>query len=132
MFNSIPNELVDIIFTYLHELKYCLDAIKIKGCVSRINHITNIWLKEQKNNEYSKSYVTILHNNLDDPLHIITHLSKCNCCARHMTNIPTTLNDPCYLNFINNHDYTEMNQDTHECNCTCRHECRIIHRIFCE
>ena len=131
MFKNIPDEVVDIIYSYLHELKYCLDDIKIKGCQSRMNNLTNLWLELRKNNENSDNYFTTLHNNLCDPQHIITHLSKCNCCTRHMSNMPTTLNDPLYLNFINNYDYTQMNQNTYECTCTCRHECRFIHRVFC-
>ena len=132
MFKNIPDEVVDIIYTYIHELKYCLDDIKIKGCQSRMIHITNLWMKKRENNENSENYFTTLHNNLDDPQHIITHLSKCNCCVRHNMHIPNTLNDPLYLTFISNYDYTKMNQDNHECKCTCRHECRFIHRVFCE
>tara|TARA_Y100000816_G_C26085414_1_gene572663 strand:- start:240 stop:662 length:423 start_codon:yes stop_codon:yes gene_type:complete len=136
MFKNIPDEVLGVIYTYLHELKYCLDDIKIKGSQSRMNQITNLWLKNRKNNILHNgnydNYFTTLRNNLDDPQHIISHLSKCKCCTRHMSNIPTTLNDQIYLNFINNYDYTQMNQDKHECNCTCRHECRFIHRVFSE
>jgi hypothetical protein len=131
MFKNIPDEVVDIIYSYLHELKYCLDDIKISGCHSRMNNIISNWIEERKNKE-EYYYTTSLHKNLDDPQYIISHLSKCNCCNRHMTNIPTTLYDPLYLNFINNYDYTQMNQSTHECNCPCRHGCRFIHRTFCE
>ena len=46
MFKNIPDEVIDIIYTYLHELKYCLDDIKIKGCRSRMSHITNIWMDQ--------------------------------------------------------------------------------------
>ena len=130
MFKNIPDEVVDIIYSYLHELKYCLDDIKIKGCQSRMIHITNLWMKKKL--IYNNIYFTTLRNNLDDPQHIITHLSKCNCCSRHMNNIPTTLNDKLYLTFISNYDYTKMNQDNHECKCSCRHECRFIHSVFCE
>ena len=131
MFNNIPDELVIVIYTYLHGLKHCFDDIKIKGCHSRMNHISNLWLKLREKNE-NIQYYNILYNNLDDPYHIITHLSKCNCCSRHNSNIPKTINDTNYLNFINNYDYTQMNNDSHECSCTCRHGCRLVHRLFCE
>ena len=131
MFKNIPDELVNVIYSYLHELKYCLDDIKIKGCHSRMNHIISNWMDERKKKQ-DIYYFTCLKNNLDDPQYIISHLSKCNCCSRHMTNIPRTLHDPLYLNFINNYDYSQMNQDNHECNCSCRHGCRFIHRVFCE
>ena len=51
MFKNIPDEVLGVIYTYLHELKYCLDDIKIKGSQSRMNHITNRWLKNRQNNE---------------------------------------------------------------------------------
>ena len=104
MFKNIPDEVIDLIYYYLHELKYCLDDIKIQGCQSRMNHISNIWLKNRKNNILHNgnydNYFTTLHNNLDDPQYIISHLSKCKCCIRHKMAIPNTLNDPLYFNHI--------------------------------
>lgn len=128
MFKNIPDEVVDVIYTYLHELKYCLDDIKVKGCRSRMNQIVDGWVQVIKKDKYIE-YMSYIHKNINDPEHIINQLSKCNCCSRHQSNRPTTLNDIRYLKFITNYNYDNMNQDIHECKCTCRHNCRRLFKI---
>ena len=130
-FDILPIEIIDHIYSYLHELSNCLDDIKIKGCYSRMEQIVKYWIKKKRENEnYDLAYVNYLYYNLQDPQHVVTHLSKCNCCSRHQKNKPKSLNDVNYLNYLSNNNLTNINQDTHSCECSCRHDCRFIHNTW--
>ena len=64
-FDILPIEIIDHIYSYLHELSNCLDDIKIKGCYSRMEQIVKYWIKKKRENEnYDLAYVNYLYYNL--------------------------------------------------------------------
>ena len=54
----------------------------------------------------------------------LKELSRCDCCARHQTDRPGAVEDQ--KDYAWNGGSSVYKYDSMECDCTCRHNCRII------
>ena len=139
MWNSIPTEIISIIYAFdgtkREKLNTCLNDIRIKGCISRMTHCNIAWAKERnRHTDNFISYRMFLCNTINDSTHLLTNLSKCSCCSKHQCNRPSSHIDQDYLDYlvyINNVSPPDIREYREPiCSCLCRHACRQIHGSY--
>lgn len=131
--NLLPIDIINYILEYnpnhRDKFKNSLNLIKIKSSINRIDYIYNMWKKNMWYNiTNSKNFNTYLYNNIDDPQHILTNISNCNCCFRHTILRPNTLNCGEYITF--SRGGAPRVKEELNCMCTCRYYCREIYNTF--
>lgn len=134
--NLLPTDIINYILEYnpnhRDKFKNSLNLIKIKSSINRIDYIYNMWKKDiwytLRTDEESPSFNLYLYNNIDDPQHILSNMSKCNCCFRHTILRPNRLNCGEYITF--SRGAAPRLKEELNCMCRCRYYCREIHNTF--
>lgn len=125
----LPIEIINKILEYnpnhRTEFQKTFQELKVKACLNRVGYIYYIWNRHQKHEIIFYLYLKL---NIQDPEHVIQHISQCNCCYRHSLLRPTTLNCLEYLQHTNGRD--PKDKDELSCMCPCRYYCRILYHTF--
>lgn len=138
----LPDTVKAYIFEYddfkYKKLKKCLSEIQIKGCLSRMKYIQQIYIEQTYNNPGERLYIyDTIKQYVPDYKYISNKLAKCKCCSRHQ------YQKPCLKDLVSIIDYgkyldaqfTRQNNTIYYCNkeycsCSCRRYSRQIYHVL--
>ena len=126
MLYNLPSELNTLIFEMNpeHREKFdsLVDELKLTAAKKRCARIGKIY----ESSAPTDTYEDCLYDNISDPDVVLEGLSKCNCCSRHASKKPRSIN--------NSGDYTGYQSINFlrdlTCQCDCRHNSRFIYHTF--
>lgn len=131
---KLPYDIIVEIYTYnvQHRPTFAptLAKIPLVACKRRIYAIKDIYYKEQHDRHvHGIDLTSYLVKYVDDPNHILHHLSKCDCCDRHSNVRPSDLHTNWFLAF----GFSCVPKPPKcGCQCDCRHLSRWIYATFAE
>ena len=144
LWDSLPTEIISIIYEFdgdkRSKLHACLADIQMQGCFSRIRKLEEILVERRQENV--TSFDEVIYEFLDDPELIMTRLSSCRCCVRHIVNRPCCFNCQRYqeyrdfqishMNYVSRERVLDLDErySGNGCLCPCRHVCRILYDIY--
>lgn len=130
LLSIFPEDVAYNIMTFdaSHRIKFApsLRGILLKdvsrtGIKWRMKHIHKLCRSRRKDDVWTKE-------NIEDPGYFVKMLSKCNCCERHMSRRPKSINQ--WGDSLPTGCPNPDGVYGDECDCICRHSCRWLIRIF--
>jgi hypothetical protein len=133
---KMPDEIRNLIFAMNPEhrelFKKLRTLIEVKGCLSRLENISEMWSNGSSELSYNKYFKECVN----DPEHMLRKFHLCACCDRHKTKKPISINDggdydsnifPSGVIKEAGGDETMMSKS---CQCKCRHKSRAIFEAY--
>jgi hypothetical protein len=111
-----------------HQEKFvkCLEKIEFQSYMilyKTITHHCKRW-----NNQYNKILIT---KYILDPDKVLSTLHNCNCCHRHQTRKPESIENHQDFHVLNHVKHIQINtNDSYKCKCKCRRFARLIVRCY--
>jgi len=116
--NKLPDAIIQLIYQYSHNIPNVLDEIlfnKIEKEYHKYIHIRNNNFMNGIHNALRRFYG---YYSIHERTCVFRHLTNCQCCLRHKTNIPKNIDGEWNIDpYLSSQAY---NEDWYDCTCNCR------------